>query len=118
MKVIALLLLCSCSHVATEIPASLPFVLIDESLMGPVMSREASEIVATRRRLERAKWSKWAEDLKAQAKTAEMQRDEEKRRADAHTWWAIYGGPLALGLIVVGGALGATFTLLAEGKLK
>ena len=115
MKALAALLLCSCAPVLTEIPASLPLVTIDTTLRGPVISREAAELIARRREMERARWATEAIDQAAKTKVAEMQRDEETKRANAHTWWAVYGGPLAIGGTLVGAALGAVVVLLSIG---
>lgn len=118
MKVVAMLLLCSCAPVVTAIPASLPLVTIDETLQGPLMSREAAEVIAQRRALERAKWAKEVVDLTALKTIAESNLELETNRANSATWWPVYGPILAVCSFVVGASLGATLVLLAKELVK
>lgn len=113
MKIAALLLLCSCAPVVTAIPSSLPYVFVDESLTGAVVSRDAAIAILSRQEQTKAKCEARAIDCEARVRTMQIQRDSEAKRANENAWWSIYGPGLsgAIGAIsfVVGGVVGVLF---------
>lgn len=103
MKAVALLLLVACAPA----PASLPFVRVDRSLKGAVVSREAAEAIAAR--LKRRDYE-WEQKLIK----AEAQRDKSDERARVGQWWKD-NGPWLVGVAgAVGAAVGAAVGVAVE----
>lgn len=98
MRCAAFVLLCSCAAG----PSSIPYVRIDRSLTGPVMSREAAEAIDAYRTRERAGYAKELVDEREKRKRAEaIERDAKWWREN---WpWVVFGG-VAAGFAVGFGA--------------
>ncbi len=79
-------------------PASIPWVRIDRSLSGPVMSREAAEAIDAYRTRDRAACAKQVIDCTARAEASDV-------KAQRGAWWE-QNGP-----IVVGASSAAAFLL-------
>ncbi len=104
MRYLALALLCSCAHVQTEIPASLPLLYIDPVLEGPGISREAAEIFAAKRIQDRAKCATLSVDEQTKTKIALAQRDAAARAG------------ISIGSAFGGAFITALFFLLVGGR--
>lgn len=114
MRVVALLLLCSCAPVATTIPSSLPYVRLDPSLTGAVISREAAIAVASRRIDDKAKCDIRVSDCQTRLQSAEQALAEQTKRADSAVWWRVWGPGLVTGtssaaIVAIGVLLGIVF---------
>lgn len=113
MRILALICLCSCAPVATAIPSSLPYVHIDGSLAGSVVSREAAIAILSRQEMKAAQCRAREIDCEARLKTMQTQRDSETKRANENAWWSIYGPGLFGGGVavafIVGGVVGVLF---------
>ena len=109
MRVVALLLLCSCAPVAvaTPIPSSLPYVRLDESLPGAVVSREAAVAILMRQERAKAACKAQAIECEARAEIARLALAEQTMRANKAAWWSTWGPVLLLSGIL--GSLAAGF---------
>ncbi len=105
MKALALALLCACSGPAAA-PASLPWVRIDRTLSGPVCSREAAEVIAARREIERGYAA--VALIACEARHAKTARElkEALKDVDVGRWWRMYGIPIVIGAAAVSAAVG------------
>jgi len=97
------MLLASCANMS---PASLPFVRIDPSLTGAVVSRDAAIAIAAKRADDRAKCAAEQIDCDARALMLKQALAEQSSVAQKNLWWGTYGGLLVLGGILTGLAAG------------
>lgn len=118
MKVLALLLLCSCAPVVTGIPSSLPYVQVDDTIDGVRVSRQAAIAILARQEKAAAKCATEAIDCKARASVLQSQRDSETKRADRNEWWAVNGPGLFGAGVAVSAIVGAVVGVLFGGLLK
>lgn len=107
MRWIAAILLSSCAPVAVAIPSSLPFVRLDPSLSGAVISREAAIVVATKREQDRAACDSKIIDCATTALVLTHERDVAQKLAATNGWWRVWGPVLAAAAAFLG--LGAGF---------
>jgi len=107
----ALVLSC-CAHAQTAIPSSLPSLVVDESLQGPVLSVEAARIVLKQRARAKADSDKRATESDKQIRVLTMQRDGAERDAHRNAFWGMWGPTIAVSS-GVGGALVAAAVFLA-----
>ena len=118
MRVIALLLIASCAPAVTAIPSSLPYVRVDESLPGAVVSRDAAIAILSRQEHAKAQCNAKVIDCEARVKLMQNQRDSELRRADANAWWSVHGpGLFGAGVgvsVVIGVVVGLLFGSLVK----
>ncbi len=105
MRTALLLLLCSCAHVQTEIPASLPHLYIDPALTGTAISREAGEVFALIRIRDKANCSGLLVDEEAKTKMADAERDAAKARAGISIGSALAGSLVTVLVIFLAGGL-------------
>lgn len=99
MKAIALILLCSCAAQ----PASLPYVRVDPSLQGAVVSRKAAETIVELRIRERAVFEQQVADANQRTQVAEAKQKSNAWMADNWPWMAAVLGVVAAGLGFAGG---------------
>jgi hypothetical protein len=101
-RVVAIALLCSCAPAVTQTPSSLPFVRIDTTLTGHVMSRDAAIVVATRRIEDKKQCDARIVDCEAKVQSEQKARASETARADRNQRAAT----LAIVFSVLAGAIG------------
>lgn len=99
MKAIALILLCSCAAQ----PASLPYVRVDPSLRGAIVSREAAETIVELRIRERAALEQKVDDANQRTEVAEAREKHNSWMADNWPWIVSIVGVVAAGLGFAGG---------------
>lgn len=118
MKAVAFLLLCSCAPAALEAPSSLPFLRIDPELEGPVLSREAAEIVAERRANDRiaANHALLDEQIRSEYFKAEIK--DLKETADKNKWWASWGPVVLVIAIPIVGAAALVTGIVVGGRIQ
>jgi hypothetical protein len=80
-------------------PASLPWVRIDRSLQGAVVSREAAEAWVAQRKRDDGKHAKELEDEKERTRTAQVLKD-------SAVWWRDNGPMVGAGGTVLGIIIG------------
>ena len=97
MKWLACIALISCAPPVLVAPSSLPALRVDGSLVGPVLSREAAQIVVAKRATERADFERKLLDLWADYKTSQAELKAANERAENAAWWA-HWGPMLLGI--------------------
>jgi hypothetical protein len=95
VKWIALALLCSCAPVVSA-PSSLPFVRVDPTLAGAVMSPEAMRVALKRRADDRAKCNAEKADCEARAKTAERGQAQALKDLAVSLWWKTWAPIMVL----------------------
>lgn len=82
MRALACILLFSCAPALTPIPSSLPFVHIDPTLTGHVMSRDAAVVIAAKRIDDKAKADAKLAESDARAAATTRALGSETARAD------------------------------------
>jgi hypothetical protein len=107
VKWIALLLLCSCAPAVTAIPSSLPYVRVDATLPGAVMSRDAAIVVVSKRIDDKKTCDARVTDCETRTRQAEYERDQDRKIAKRHAFWGEWGPTVLLTAIV--SALAAGF---------
>jgi hypothetical protein len=105
VRALALVLLCACTGPAAA-PASLPWVRIDRTLSGPVCSREAAEVIAARREIERGQAAVKLIGCEAKNARTERERDAAGKEASSGRWWRTYGIPVIIGAAAISAAVG------------
>lgn len=118
MRILALICLCSCAPVVTAIPSSLPYVRVDDTLAGAVVSREAAIAILSRQELKAAQCRAREIDCEARVRTMQTQRDSETKRANENAWWSIYGPGLFGGGVAVSFIVGGVVGVLFGGLIK
>ncbi len=113
MRAIALLMLCSCAPVAVSAPASIPYVTIDDSLFGAVISRDAAIAIASRRIEYEAKCAFTLSNCETMIDIAREEARDAKAYADKASWWSTYGPALLVVgvLTALGGGFGLGFAV-------
>lgn len=113
----ALALLCSCATAARVTPSSLPYVRVDTSLPGAVMSREAAIVMTVKRAKALAECSVRIADCKAAREIAEAAARDMLEYAQAVSWWHTYGPGFVVGVGVGGLVFGALLGVLFGGLI-
>jgi hypothetical protein len=100
VKALALMLLCSCAAQ----PASLPYVRVDPSLQGAVVSRKAAETIAELRIRERTVFEQQVADANQRTQVAEARERHNSWMADNWPWIVAVVGVVAGGAGVAFGS--------------
>ncbi len=82
-------------------PASLPIVVIDRTIVGARCSREGAEVIAALRLRERNAAAKRLMDCDGLRLIAESNEREAVKLAADHTWWARWGPLLLMSAIAI-----------------
>lgn len=106
------LVLCCCARVATQIPSSLPSLVVDESLAGPVLSVEAARVVLKQRANAKAAAETAAAESEKKIRVLTMQRDGAERFAHRNAFWGMWGPTIAVSSGVGGAVLSALVFLV------
>jgi hypothetical protein len=90
-RLIAALLLVACAPVVAPAPSSLPYVTIDETIPGAVVSRKAAEVFAVKRMQDRAFCEQQLADCGTTAKILRSRAETAEKVAARASWWEQHG---------------------------
>lgn len=117
MRAILFLLMCSCAQSVSAEPSSLPWVRIDPTLQGPVMSREAAEVVALKRLSDRHEAEKRAIACEADERMFAAETLHYKQIAERNKFWGTWGPTIAIisvPVAILGGVATAAIMIGAQ----
>lgn len=118
MRIVAWLLLCSCSPVAISAPSSIPYVHIDPELNGVVVSRDAAIAIVTKRLDYEAKCAVKQADCEVMIDIAREEARSAMALADKASWWSSYGTVLLTVVVLVSLGGGFAFGYVAANAVS